>query len=260
MYRIHFNESKTIDENITPEDIDIDFFEVKQTLCPDFWDNDEFDINARRNLLVIARDFIEALDIKEYVYDIVLTGSLANYNWDEDNSDIDLHVVVDFSEISDDIRLLKKFFDSERKNWNNLHSDITIYGYPVEIYVQDKKEKHKSSGVYSLLDDKWIKKPSKEYLDDNDTDFDNIQDVTSDYMNKIDDLVAEFEYGDNPESIYNKAGNLFDDIKEMRKAGLDTRNPEMSDGNLIFKSLRRSGYIEKLLDIRTKAYDLLNSL
>jgi hypothetical protein len=53
---------------------------------------------------------------------------------------------------------------------------------------------------------------------------------------------------------------LFDKIKDIRKSGMSTRNPEMSDGNLIFKTLRRSDYIEKLLDIRRTAYDMINSI
>ena len=261
MYRYKINECLTeIDEEITPDDVDVSSFKLKDTLCPDFWEDDKFDTRARRTLLIIARDFIEDLEIDDNVKDVTITGSLANYNWDEDNSDIDLHIVMDFAEISDDKEILKKYFDAERKSWNKLHSDISIYGYPVEVYVQDIDEEHRSSGIYSLLKDKWIKKPSEAHLKDNDTNFDNIQSIVSDIMNLIDELEGELEYNDNPEEVYTKADELFNQIKEIRKSGMETRNPEMSDGNLVFKSLRRNGYTEKLLDIRTKAYDLFNSL
>ena len=260
MYRHILNEHIIIDEDRNPEDIDVSGFTLKSSLCPDFWNDDEFDQHARKNLLIIAKDFLEGLELCDNIEDITITGSLANYNWDEENSDIDLHIIMDFSKISEDKDLVKKYFDAERKNWNQKHADITIYGYPVEIYLQDIDEPHKSSGVYSLLYGEWLKKPSSDNLSDNDTDFDNVQTLTSDLMNKIDDLEGRLEYDNDPETIYDEADQLFSEIKEIRKDGLESRNPEMSDGNLIFKSLRRSGYIEKLLDIKIKAYDQFNSL
>ena len=45
------------------------------------------------------------------IEDLRLTGSLANYNWSE-YSDVDLHLVVDFEKIDEDIELVKAFFDS----------------------------------------------------------------------------------------------------------------------------------------------------
>ena len=43
-------------------------------------------------------------------------------------------------------------------------------------------------------------------------------------------------------------------IKEGRKAGLE-KEGEFSIENLVFKLLRRNGYIQKIMDIRRKAYD-----
>jgi hypothetical protein len=256
----HINESDLIDEEITPDDVNISQFDIKDELCPDFWKNGRFDKTARRTLLSIARDFIEHLEIEDDIEDITITGSLANYNWDEDESDIDLHIIYDFSKITDDTDILKKFFDSERKIWNKEHIDLSIYGYPVEVYIQDVKEEHRSSGVYSLLYDEWLIEPDKEHLSDKDTDFDHIQDIASSLMNLIDDLEERLTNCDDFESLYDDADKLFDKIKEIRKSGMSTRNPEMSDGNLIFKTLRRSDYIEKLLDVRRTAYDMINSI
>jgi hypothetical protein len=254
------NEKVLIDEDVNPEDVNISQFDIKDELCPDFWENGRFDKSARRTLLSIARDFIEHLEIEDNIEDITITGSIANYNWDENESDVDLHILYDFSKISDDVDLLKKFFDAERKAWNKEHIDISIYGYPVEIYIQDTKEEHHSSGVYSLLYDEWITEPNKDTLSDKDTDFSNIQTISSSLMNLIDDLDTRLNNCDDFETLYNDADTLFDKIKDIRKSGMSTRNPEMSDGNLIFKTLRRSDYIEKLLDIRRTAYDMINSI
>ena len=259
-YRKKLNENILIDEEVNPEDVNISQFDIKNELCPDFWKDGRFDKSARRTLLSIARDFIEHLEIEDNIEDITITGSIANYNWDENESDVDLHILYNFSQISDDVELLKKFFDAERKAWNKEHIDISIYGYPVEIYIQDTNEEHHSSGVYSLLYDEWITEPNKDYISDRDTNFDNIQTISSSLMNMIDDLDTRLINCDDFETLYNDADTLFDKIKDIRKSGMSTRNPEMSDGNLIFKTLRRSDYIEKLLDIRRTAYDMINSI
>ena len=251
---------QNIDEEISPDDIDLSSFDIKDKLCPDLWENEKLKPLARRTLLQIAKDFIEHLEIGDEVEDITVTGSLANYNWDEDYSDVDLHIIMDFQYISDDPEILKKFFDAERKSWNKEHNNITIYGYPVEIYIQDINEEHHSSGVYSILTDEWLTRPSKNYFKQYDTDYHNVQDATSSLMNKIDNLENRLNNNDGVENVYVQASTLFDKIKDIRKSGMGTDTPEMSDGNLIFKSLRRSGYIEKLLDIRTKAFDMIHSI
>ncbi len=48
-------------------------------------------------------------------------------------------------------------------------------------------------------------------------------------------------------------------IKKMRQSGLD-REGEYSYENIAFKVLRRSGYLERLSDLETKAYDKSLSL
>lgn len=248
-----------IDEEVSPEDVDLSSFAIKDELCPDFWEDGRFDQPARRTLLAIAKSFIEHLEIEDEVEDITVTGSIANYNWDENSSDIDLHILMDFDKLSDDPETLKKFFDAERKTWNKDHYEISIYGYPVEVYVQDINEEHHSSGIYSLLKDEWIKEPSKENLSDENTDYDHIQEITSSIMTVIDNLETDLDK-DDPQTIYNDADTLFNNIKDIRKSGMGSDSPEMSDGNIIFKSLRRSGYMEKLIDIRTKAFDMIHSI
>lgn len=248
-----------IDEEVSPEDVDLSSFAIKDELCPDFWEDGRFDQSARRTLLAIAKSFIEHLEIEDEVEDITVTGSIANYNWDENSSDIDLHILMDFSKLSDDPEILKKFFDAERKIWNKDHYEISIYGYPVEVYVQDINEEHHSSGIYSLLKDEWIKEPSKNNLSDENTDYDHVQEITSSIMTVIDELELDLDK-DDPQTIYNDADTLFNNIKDIRKSGMGSDSPEMSDGNIIFKSLRRSGYMEKLIDIRTKAFDMIHSI
>lgn len=83
-------------------------------------------------------------------------------------------------------------------------------------------------------------------------------------MNQIDDLVEKMEKSETEtdlETIYDKSITLYDKIKNERNNGLrEKERKELSNGNLIFKSLRRNGYIEKLMNLRNNSYDKCNSL
>ena len=246
------------------EKVDTATFHPKSELNQKLWDEEgNLDLYARRQLLKIARDFIVDLELEGIeIEDIIMTGSLANYNWDEDYSDIDLHILMDFNKVGNDKVIVKKMFDAIRKDWNTKHGDITIFGYPVEIYVQDIDEEHKSSGVYSLLNGEWINRPDSDYMNV-DIDDDLINEIASNYDDEteyLQDLLVSAESDEDFEKVYSLAVKLYDDIKAYRKKGMAEPKPEMSTGNLIFKSLRRDGTIEKLIDIRNQAYDKMLSI
>lgn len=61
------------------------------------------------------------------------------------------------------------------------------------------------------------------------------------------------------ENLLDEIENVLSFIKEMRKSQLD-ENGEMSVGNIVYKVLRREGYIDKLYDLENVIYDKLNSL
>ena len=61
--------------------------------------------------------------------------------------------------------------------------------------------------------------------------------------------------------ISEKLEKLWDTIKNERKSELNNdKGKEISNGNIIFKCLRRLNYIDKLYDLKTKTYDKMNSL
>jgi hypothetical protein len=181
----------------------------------------------------------------------VLTGSLSNYNWSE-FSDVDLHVLIDMSEIDGDNgspilqTIVKEFFDAKKNVWNEKH-DIKIKGFDVEVYVQDVEEPHISSGVYSILHDKWEIEPKKETPNIDDR---KILEKGEDFAKKIDQLV---DLGLNSE-VLPKIESLRKKLKQFRQSGLETGG-EYSYENLTFKLLRRNGYIEKLLKLKTDITD-----
>jgi hypothetical protein len=139
-------------------------------------------------------------------------------------------------------KIVKEFFDSKKNNWNSTH-DIKIKGYDVELYVQDANEKHLSSGVYSILNNKWIIEPKKgkEHIDDH-----TIIEKGQEYANLIDSLVKFSESG---KDVTKDVDDVKTKLKQFRQSGLE-KGGEYSYENLTFKLLRRNGYIEKLMDIK----------
>ena len=229
-------------------------FDVQPDLNQKIWDGDErVRPGVRGALMNIVEEFLEGLDMDVEVKDVIITGSIANYNWSR-FSDIDLHILVDFGEINDNEAMVKKFFDAVRSNWNRLHN-ILVKGHEVEIYVQDEQEPHVSTGVYSLTNDKWLVKPKKVKPE--------IDKFTA--TKKMKQLAREVDklsriYDNNKyEEAFDMATRLKSKLKRMRQGGLD-RSGIYSPENLAFKMLRRSGDIEQLFSIYTQAYDRLHSV
>ena len=226
-------------------------FHIKDELNPKVWD-DETTMNreVREQLLQISNDFYEQTDIDADIKDIILTGSLANYNWSEKYSDYDLHILIDFKEVSDDVELVKKFVDGARKIFNDNY-DLKIAGYEVEVYIQDIEEPHTSTGVYSVLNDKWKVKPKEV---DFELDEESVKDKARSVMMRISDLEEEVE-DTKHEKFIEKVNKVWEKIKNFRKSGLAEEGGEFSIGNITFKLLRRNGYIGKIMDMKKKSYE-----
>lgn len=200
----------------------------------------------RKKLLEITDQFMDFLGIEFFIHDVILTGSLSNYNWSE-YSDVDLHILIDYKESEYDVDLLKEFFDSKKNVWNEKH-DIKIKNYDVEIYVQDVNEPHVSSGVYSVLNNSWVIEPeqSKPNIDDR-----KILEKGEEYANQIDSLISD---KGSEKELLSKIETLRNKIKKFRQSGLESGG-EYSYENLTFKLLRRNNYIKKLLDLKNKVID-----
>ena len=222
-------------------------FYPKDSLSPEiFNNNNKINDNVRNKLISISDEFLNFLGVDFFVHDIVLTGSLASYGWSE-FSDIDLHIILDYDESDHNNKLLNQFFDAKKDSWNNLHN-IKIKNYDVEIYIQDIKEDHVSSGVYSILNNKWIIMPEKSNVN---IDEKKIITKSEEYIRIIDNLIEKFTNGDNVEKESKK---LKDKLKGFRKCGL-SKDGEYSYENLVFKYLRRNGYLKKLIDLKIKNFD-----
>jgi hypothetical protein len=221
-------------------------------LNPIFWSNKEFDASVREKLLQIAQEFYASFKLEIPIDDIQLTGSLANYNWTP-KSDLDVHILIDFSKINPDLALVKKAMDGQRFIWNLRHN-IVIRGFDVELYLQDVREQHIASGLFSLSNNQWIKIPeyNPPQIDENDVDLkflglaNDIKEIEARLLNP-DPNVSPRELNEHAEKVKSK-------IMKMRKEGLAERG-EFSVENLVFKKLRNEGYIEKLIDLISRSYE-----
>jgi len=236
-------------------------FKVKDELNPEIWDyagseNDKEphlkpEIDER--LLEIADDFIGFLGVDVDVEDITMTGSLSNYNWSS-FSDIDLHVLIDFESSDIDDKVLRELFNAKQGMWNSLRG-IEVYGYEVELYAQNSNEPHFSTGVYSVLNDEWVVSSNK--IEDTWDDQKLLKKSLS-WMDMIDGVERK-SYIQSSEETLEMIKRIKDKLKKFRKCGLEERG-EFSYENLVFKFLRRNGYLKKLSELKNKITDEALSL
>jgi hypothetical protein len=213
-----------------------------KSLNPVAWENERLRPEVRDRLLKIAGEFVKYIQVPDFkIEDVVLTGSMANYNWTK-NSDFDLHVVTRYADLQcDDI--VEEFYRAKKDLWNNQH-DITIGGYEVEMYVEDLAKPPVSAGIYSILDNKWLKKP----------DYDNPEVDESAVNAKVTDLVKQIKLTIQTADSADDIQRLKDKLRKMRRAGLDT-NGEFSVENLSYKIIRNLGLLDKLNQVQTDQHD-----
>ena len=247
---------------VSKGDVDLSTLSKKNSLNPNIWDGMKLNPKIRLKLLDIADDFWEFVDVKWVdPISIILTGSICNFNW-SDASDIDLHLVVDYSEVDEKTEFVKQFFDMKKNEWNENHSSLEIMGFNVELYVQDSNADLASQGVYDLEENKWISEPSMpqgNFAEENET---AISDLAARIMTLIDELENEIAIAkDTYKSRYfgELASEFVSHIHKMRHDSLEKQG-EDSIGNMVYKVLRRSGYIDKIYDAIYLAYDKENSI
>jgi predicted nucleotidyltransferase len=213
-------------------------------------------LEVRLKLKRIANAFLRDHNIDpDAVEDIYFTGSLAGYNYHPD-SDIDLHIVVDFSKVNQDLDMVRDLFNSRRLVWNERHN-ITIFGHEVEIYIEDVDEVYDDEDrpVYSLTKDRWINPPKRL---NKDFDYNSAMKKAQMIMHQV-GLVQELMNQEKFVEAKRQATRIFAKLKRMRKAGLQ-REGAYSPENIAFKILRKQGYIDQLGDLKSASFDRMMSL
>ena len=192
--------------------------EKHDTLNPKLWDEaNNLKPEVREKILEIVKEFTDGLEedeIKFKVDDIVLVGSNCSYNYN-DKSDLDVHIRMDTDSLECPDDLYPLLYSAYRSLFNNKF-DIDFYGIPVEIYVETseteqmndeplgearKQSALKSNGIFSVLNNKWIKEPVAEDIPEVDVEaFDKeFEKWESRYLDIIGD--ASFELDSTEEIV-----------------------------------------------------------
>jgi GNAT superfamily N-acetyltransferase/predicted GNAT family acetyltransferase len=209
-------------------------------LNPKLWNSTKLRPDVRDQLMLIAEDFLEELGVHDLdVKDITISGSNAAYSYTK-HSDLDLHILVDMGNLPVD-EVYRELFLAKKTIYNDTH-DIKIHTIPVELYVQDSRQPVVSLGEYSVMNDKWLKIPSKRR-----SNFDQTS-----TKSKYEKLLSLIEIALKSKQ-YSKVKHIIDTIKRYRQAGLD-KGGEFGPENLAYKMLRSQGYITKLFDLRDKLH------
>ena len=194
--------------------------------------------NIKSQLDIIVDDFIEYMGIPDLaVEDVIITGSNVAFTYTP-HSDIDLHLLVDFSALPES-DVYKELFNAKKSLYNDTY-EITIRDIPVELYVQDTAQAHTSLGEYSLYQDKFTRIPRKTRA--------NLDEISTEHkFERLEQLAIQ---GLKSEDI-DKVNEVLSIIKRYRQAGLDNKG-EFGPENLAFKAIRSKGYFQALFDLRNK--------
>jgi len=218
------------------------YLQYSRTLAPEAWVKNRLIPEVRYKLLNAAKHFQDTLNILKFkLIDVVLTGSMANYNYTK-FSDFDVHLITDFDALQcDDIA--EELYLAKKSLWNDRH-DIIVRGHEVEMYIEDVKQPPTSGGVYSILDDSWKKVPNYDPPDINDQALNH---KVEDLIKLINNTILHGDDADDLDRLSNK-------LRKYRKTGLD-KHGEYSLENLAYKIIRNLGYMDKLYKTYNRELD-----
>lgn len=235
-----------LQENLHEETEIEEDIEKHDTLNPKLFVDGALKPEVTKKVLEVVDTFVDDLaedGITIIVKDIVLLGSNANYNYTKD-SDIDIHIIADTARLAND--LFPVLYSLYRSKFNKKY-EIEFYGIPVELYVESNELQVNSNGIYSVLNNKWIKEPVQQNIPDLDQE---------DFNNEFEKLDSQFKaFADRYD-----AGTVSDEdaeefiaaVYKYRQDGLKAQDGEWSLGNLLFKEFRNRGYLDNLKDMKDK--------
>lgn len=240
------NENLKMQESKTNIVIEEDI-EKHDELNPVLFEDNKLKEDVREAIQKIVTTFIDELSEEEIAIllkDIILVGSNVSYNYTKD-SDLDVHLIVDSEVLDCSKELLNKLYSAYRTIFNKNY-DIKIKDIPVEIYVElDNLGAAKSNGVYSVLDDKWIKEPVAENIPELDTKA--FKKLFDEWQDKYFKLLEK--HSNNKKLTAEDIKKFIADIYELRKTGIADTG-EFDIKNLVFKEFRNLGYLDTLKELR----------
>jgi hypothetical protein len=239
-------------KEIVDDGVDFSTLEPKDNLSASIWESGQIKDEVKDHLIQVSHDFMDFMDLDVNIQDLLLVGSMAGYNYSK-HSDIDLHIVLDFKDISEDKELLERYFSLAKSKWNRSRGTV-LFGHDVEVYVEDIGDDRIPSATYSLTANKWLNEPSRDNMV---IDYEGVSKKVQEKLGEIDELESLHGAGEYEEA-FNLAKSLRSKIRNFRQSGLD-REGEYSNENLAFKVLRRSGALERLNSLAKNSYRKMRS-
>lgn len=249
-------DSLTTDPVVEPEEVDGDddkdlpTIEVHATLNPELWKDNKLKPEVKEKLEQIVQKFVDYLEedgVSINIKDKLIIGSNANYNYNP-HSDIDLHIIVDLSDKSEEEQALYMSNYNAYRALFNAKYNISIKGFNTELYVENGDTNTVSNGVYSL-NTGWKKEAEPTNVPD-DVD---VEPEFSELENEYFELVAS--------PTIDALDAFIKKLYALRKESI-AEEGEFGKGNLIFKLFRNLEYLSTLkqlkTDLESKALSLEN--
>ncbi len=245
----NINENKVSDTN--------ELSEVIWVKNDDEWGLDE---KVRSKLLKAAKEFyseFSELVNENPIIDIQISGPFTHKNTSKD-SEIDIHIILeDLEKLFLDNQFLEVSIRSKKFKWN-VNNHYSVKGIPVDFFLTRKDRQHDNSPLYSLVKNKWIVTPDFDLkIDDRDISrkFDDISFEIDEINGK---LSSKTYFPSNYDAIYKRGIKLKNKIYGLRRDFMKDKNGN-SINFQVFKKLKKSGYIDKLIDILSKSYSKIQS-
>lgn len=207
--------------------------EFNRELNPKLFSKGKLRPEVKEKLMAIAQDFKKYCEVEFPVDDIQITGSQVSYHYTQE-SDLDLHLIVDYDKITCD-RELEELFDTKRHLYEREY-DIRIRGIPVGLYVENQATPGVSGAQYSVIRDQWIHEPKPFTGQVDQEEFAKDLITWQKTITKI--------LGLNDVKLAKKC---LKSLRNYRKLGLKTTG-EYGTENLVYKALRRQGILADLSD------------
>jgi hypothetical protein len=180
------------------------------------------------------------------IYDIQISGDLADLN--NLSTDIDLHIIINPDGLSpEEIQNLNKEFEKQKFQLN-LERPKKVRGFDVDLFINNKDGQHDDSGLFSLIQNKWICEPKiGESFDSRDVDkkYYSLGNTIETIASK---LASESCSDENKKKLLEKASRLKRKLQTMMSASLDNSKSHSIDSKT-YRKLKKEGYINKLVRI-----------
>ena len=206
---------------------------MQKELNPKLWEDKKLKRDVREAIIDIVSEFMDNLIIPVEILDVRVVGSNASYNYTE-HSDLDVHIISNLELVGSPTEIVQALYNSERSNFNRTHN-IKIKGIDVELYVEDVNSSVTSNGIYSVIDDIWIKEP--QMVKERSVKIDKKE--LHDLVNSVKSVLADGDSNDIKDCI-----NM---LYLMRKDSIAI-DGEYGVGNLLFKEIRNRGLLNALKD------------